>query len=139
MTTTVKRASSVSGMTAQGGPPLPRRGPGARLPSQPPSLSPARAAVAYGGMTTASPFVAPAHIPLLRQAIPPPNFTSQQPSRMSMSSAMTHIPIGTTMQDNRQDCVQNTGFDRSKNNNTNNSRQINATSASGAFLALPRE
>lgn len=34
---TSRRAPSVSGLTAQGGPPLPRRGPGARLRSQSPS------------------------------------------------------------------------------------------------------
>ncbi|KAK7194028.1 kinetoplastid kinetochore protein 2 [Novymonas esmeraldas] len=62
------RGSSVSGHTAQGGPPLPRRGPAAP--------SPAAALTAHVGA-----FQTPA-------AVPPKSFDSIRQSRYSMSSAM---------------------------------------------------
>ncbi|TPP49619.1 Protein kinase domain family protein [Leishmania donovani] len=67
------RAPSVSGHTAQGGPPLPRRGPAAPFP--------AAALKAHLGA-----FQVPA-------AIPPKNFASILPSRYSMTNAMapTHV------------------------------------------------
>ncbi|AYU83915.1 kinetoplastid kinetochore protein 2 / KKT2 [Leishmania donovani] len=109
------RAPSVSGHTAQGGPPLPRRGPAAPFP--------AAALKAHLGA-----FQVPA-------AIPPKNFASILPSRYSMTNAMA--PTCNTSTTRPADGAGAAAADLGRGGAPTYSHVLGRPN--GAFLALPRE
>ncbi|KAG5490690.1 hypothetical protein JKF63_00812 [Porcisia hertigi] len=108
------RAPSVSGHTAQGGPPLPRRGPAAPTP-----------AAALKAHVTACPIPA---------AIPPTGFASIRQSRYSMANVMT-APCTTVTAGTSDGTVTSTV---AIGNAAGPTRSQALSRPNGAFLALPR-
>ncbi|CAJ1037078.1 Protein kinase domain/Protein tyrosine kinase/Kinase-like, putative [Leishmania lindenbergi] len=109
------RAPSVSGHTAQGGPPLPRRGPAAPSPAA--TLK-----------THLSAFQIPA-------AIPPKNFTSIRQSSYSMTNTMAATYGASTTEPADRAGAANAALGYG----AASTRSHALSRPNGAFLALPRE